>query len=78
MSNGKGSTGNVLAAICSLIVPGLGQLVQGRVLWALAWFVMAGVAYAITFVLSIGLLPVGGMLVQLLSCIDAAVYKPKG
>ena len=27
----QGSTGNVLAAICSFFIPGLGQLVQGRV-----------------------------------------------
>ena len=35
MSNAQGSTGNVIAAICSLFIPGLGQLVQGRLLWAL-------------------------------------------
>ncbi len=29
MSEGQGSTGNVLAAICSFFIPGLGQLVQG-------------------------------------------------
>ena len=27
-STGQGSTGNVIAAICSLFIPGLGQLVQ--------------------------------------------------
>jgi len=27
---GRGSTGNVLAALASFFVPGLGQLVQGR------------------------------------------------
>ena len=32
---GQGTAGNVIAAICSLIVPGLGQLVQGRVLSAI-------------------------------------------
>ena len=27
---GQGSGGNVLAALCSLLIPGLGQLLQGR------------------------------------------------
>lgn len=75
MSAGQGSTGNVIAAICSLIIPGLGQLVQGRILWALFWFVLGGIGYAITFVLSLGFLPFGGVLVAILSCIHAAVYK---
>lgn len=77
MSAGQGSTGNVIAAICSLFIPGLGQLVQGRILWALLWFVLGGLGYAITFVLSLGFLPFGGMLVAILSCIHAAVYKGK-
>ena len=41
--SGRGSGGNVIAALCSLFIPGLGQLVQGRVLWALFWFVLAGI-----------------------------------
>jgi hypothetical protein len=28
--SGQGSGGNVLAALCSLFIPGLGQLLQGR------------------------------------------------
>jgi len=27
---GRGSTGNVIAALCSFFIPGLGQLLQGR------------------------------------------------
>src|SRR3954451_15307037 len=42
---GQGSTGNVIAAVCSLFIPGLGQLVQGRVLMALVHFVLAGVLW---------------------------------
>src|SRR5690606_30734160 len=38
MTTGQGSAGNVIAAICSFIVPGLGQLVQGRLMAALLWF----------------------------------------
>jgi len=70
MSNepGPGSTGNVLAAICSLIIPGLGQLVQGRVLMALFQFLL-GVFFLI-FCLHFVFL-----LVSVCSCIDAALYR---
>jgi TM2 domain-containing membrane protein YozV len=34
----QGSGGNVLAAICSFFIPGLGQLVQGRILAAIIFF----------------------------------------
>lgn len=78
MSAGQGSTGNVIAAICSFFVPGLGQLVQGRVLWALIWFVLGCVAFGITWLLTLSLLPFGWFLVSLLSCIHAAVYRPPG
>ena len=74
-SQGQGSTGNVLAAICSFIIPGLGQLVQGRVLWALLWFGLACLAGAITFILTIGLAPFGWLLVSVLSCVHAALYQ---
>ena len=35
----QGSGGNVLAAICSFFIPGLGQLVQGRIIPAILFFV---------------------------------------
>ncbi len=38
---GQGSAGNVIAALCSFFVPGLGQLVQGRLLIAAVQFVLA-------------------------------------
>jgi TM2 domain-containing membrane protein YozV len=76
MSAGQGSTGNVIAAICSLIVPGLGQLVQGRVLSAIFWFALACVVGAVVFLFSIGLAGgFGWLLVSILSCIDAARYR---
>ncbi|HEY0256822.1 MAG TPA: hypothetical protein VGC39_05210 [Candidatus Methylacidiphilales bacterium] len=67
MSNipGPGTTGNVLAAICSFFIPGLGQLVQGRVFMALIQFVLAAVLWI--FLL--------GWLIHLWSIIDAAVYR---
>jgi TM2 domain-containing membrane protein YozV len=77
MSQGQGSAGNVIAAICSLFIPGLGQLVQGRILSALIWFVMACIGFAVTWVITLSLLPFGWFVVSILSCINAAVYKPK-
>ena len=43
MTDRRGSAGNVIAALLSLLIPGLGQLTQGRVLPAIIWFVMASV-----------------------------------
>ena len=39
--SGQGSTANVIAAIASFFIPGLGQLVQGRLLAAAVQFVLA-------------------------------------
>ena len=65
--SGQGSTGNVIAALCSFIIPGLGQLVQGRLMRA-----------GIHFVLSILLWFVWmGWIVHLWSAYSAAVYKPR-
>jgi len=76
MSAGQGSTGNVIAALCSLFIPGLGQLIQGRVLSALFWFIGACVFGAITFVLSLGLLAhFGWLVVGIFSCISAATFR---
>ncbi|HEX8280233.1 MAG TPA: hypothetical protein VF551_02555 [Chthoniobacterales bacterium] len=68
---GQGSTGNVIAALCSFFIPGLGQLIQGRLLMAIIMFVLAGVVWIVT----LGTL---GWLVHLWSIIDAAMFKPKG
>lgn len=62
---GRGSTGNVIAALASFFIPGLGQLLQGR-------FIMAGVQFVLAGVLWIFLL---GWLIHLWSIVDAAVYK---
>ncbi|GAB3982208.1 hypothetical protein GCM10028806_53380 [Spirosoma terrae] len=63
---GQGSGGNVLAALCSFFIPGLGQLLQGRLLIAIVQFVMAAVLWF--FLL--------GWAIHLWSIIDAARYKP--
>lgn len=63
---GQGSGGNVLAALCSFFIPGLGQLLQGRLLMAIVQFVLAA---ALWFVLL-------GWAVHLWSVIDAAKFVP--
>ena len=65
---GQGSGGNVLAAIASFFIPGLGQLVQGRALRGLLMFVLTGVLWVIT----IGF---GGWIGHIWACYDAAVWK---
>jgi len=67
---GRGSAGNVIAAVCSFFLPGLGQLTQGRVLMALIQFLAAGIVWVISF----GTL---GWIVHIWSTIDAAIWKPK-
>ncbi len=65
---GPGSTSNVIAALASFFVPGLGQLVQGRILTALVQFVVG----VIIWVVSLGTL---GWIVHIWSVIDAALWK---
>jgi hypothetical protein len=77
MSQGQGSTGNVLAAIASFFVPGLGQLFQGRFLAAVGWFVFACVAFAVSWLLTLSLLPFGWFVVSILACINAAMFTPR-
>jgi TM2 domain-containing membrane protein YozV len=62
---GQGSTGNVIAALASFFIPGLGQLIQGRLFKAIAMFVLAGVLWF--FLL--------GWAVHLWSVLDAALWK---
>ncbi len=45
----KGSSGNVIAAVCSFLIPGLGQLVQGRGGKAILHFVLGAVLWAASF-----------------------------
>ena len=77
MSTGQGSSGNVIAAICSFFIPGLGQLVQGRLLSAIFWFVFSCIAFVVTWLITLSLLPFGWFVVSILSCINAAIYKVK-
>jgi TM2 domain-containing membrane protein YozV len=63
---GQGSAGNVIAAVCSFFIPGLGQLVQGRVFKALIMFVLAAVLWIVWL----------GWIIHLWSIVDAAMYRP--
>lgn len=63
---GQGSGGNVLAAICSFFIPGLGQLVQGRLIAAAVQFVLAAVLWWILL----------GWIIHIYSIYDAAVFDP--
>ena len=62
---GQGSAGNVIAALCSFFVPGLGQLLQGRVFMAAIQFLLAAVLW---FVLL-------GWVIHLWSILYAALFK---
>jgi TM2 domain-containing membrane protein YozV len=64
---GQGSTGNVIAALASFFIPGLGQLLQGRLGMALVQFCLAA---ALWFILM-------GWIIHLWSILDAAMWKPK-
>ena len=64
---GQGSGGNVLAALCSFFIPGLGQLLQGRLFMAAIQFLLAGLLWF--FLL--------GWIVHLWSIIDAARFAPQ-
>lgn len=65
---GQGSAGNVIAALASFFIPGLGQLLQGRLLMAIIQFALAAILWI--FLL--------GWIIHLWSIIDAALWKPKG
>jgi TM2 domain-containing membrane protein YozV len=67
--HGQGSAGNVIAALSSFFIPGLGQLIQGRVLAALFFFILSGILWFITF-------GWGGWIGHVVACIEAARWKP--
>ncbi len=63
---GQGSSGNVIAALASFFIPGLGQLLQGRLIKAAIMFVLAAILW--WFLL--------GWIIHLWSILDAAMWKP--
>ncbi len=66
----QGSTGNVVAAVCSFFIAGLGQLVQGRIGAALFHFLLTLAIWVISF----GTL---GWIGHIIACIDAARWSPR-
>jgi len=70
---GQGSTANVIAALASFFLPGLGQLLQGRPLMALAQFMAWGFSILLCFiVIGCVLIP----LAYLWTILDAALFRP--
>lgn len=65
--SGQGSGGNVIAALCSFFIPGLGQLLQGRLLMAIFQFILSGILWVFFL----------GWIIHLWSIIDAAMFTPK-
>ena len=63
--NGQGSAGNVISALTSFFIPGLGQLLQGRLGMAIIHFLLAALLWV--FLL--------GWIIHLWSIIDAAKFK---
>jgi hypothetical protein len=63
---GQGSGGNVIAALASFFIPGLGQLLQGRLFISIFMFVTAALLWIILL----------GWIIHLWSILDAARFKP--
>lgn len=62
---GQGSAGNIVAALASLVIPGVGQLAQGRVLLGVLFLLCGVVAWVFWL----------GWLFHLLAAWEAAVWK---
>lgn len=61
----RGSTGNIIAGLASFFIPGLGQLVQGRVLSALFFFLLTCILWVVWL----------GFIAHIWSAISAALYE---
>lgn len=62
----QGSGGNVVAALASFFIPGLGQLTQGRFLAGFVHFVLAVLLWVVLL----------GWIMSLVSCLEAARWSP--
>ena len=63
--SGKGSAGNVIAGLASFFYPGLGQLVQGRLVAALVFFLLGTLLWIIAL----------GWIMHIWAAIDAARFE---
>ena len=68
----QGSSGNVIAAICNIFIPGLGQLVQGRLIAAILFFVFTAAGYALWWLVVPAII---AAVLHLWSIIDAAKFR---
>jgi TM2 domain-containing membrane protein YozV len=66
------SGGNVIAALCNIFFPGLGQLVQGRLLAALIFAIITFGGYALWWLIFPAIIAV---IFHLWSIINAAKYQ---
>lgn len=64
---GPGSGGNVIAALASFFLPGLGQLVQGRLFMAIVMFLLAAVLW--------GVFTPFGWIANVVAALNAAWYR---
>ena len=64
---GPGTAGNVIAALCSFFIPGLGQLIQGRMFAALIHFILFCVLWIVLL----------GWVMHIWSALSAAWYRPR-
>ena len=62
----RGSAGNVLAAVASAVIPGLGQIAQGRVWPAVFFFVVDVLLWIVCL----------GWIMHIWAAIDAAMWEP--
>ena len=69
----RGGTGNVIAAIASAIIPGLGQLAQGRIGPAIFFFIVDLILWLVLSVICLGWLAI---LIHVWACLDAALWEP--
>lgn len=72
---GQGYTGNVIAELASFFIPGLGQLIQGRVLSALLFFVFCALFYSLSVALVFPIII--AVPLQIWSIVNAAMFSPK-
>ena len=70
--SGQGSGGNVIAALCNVFFPGLGQLIQGRIVAALIFAVVCVTGYALWWLVFPAIF---AGLFHLWSIVDAARFK---
>ena len=69
----NGSTGNVIAALCNFFIPGLGQLIQGRLIAAILFFIFTSAFYGLGYLLIVPWII--ALPLHIWCIIDSAKYK---